>query len=287
MAMFTKREKPSSYRQCPHCRYIHDGVLETCPRCGQESRGDLLPNRFPNVIQVKWLKQIFLFLLGWGGLTVVSLIVSLFLVMYAKNTFTNQVDIDAFLDSDKTNLMLNLITYSTLFVGLLGLLWKDLIVVLKSFKPLRNIIVGIGYGGLVMFAVIVYNLIILATGFKMDDNQNESSIVAMMSAYPLMSFLAFVIFGPIVEELTYRLGLFSFIHRLNRPLAYVVTMLIFGLIHMSFKAETIVNELVNLPSYILAGSILTYAYEKEGFAVSTYAHITNNLISFLLTIFSV
>jgi len=64
-------------------------------------------------------------------------------------------------------------------------------------------------------------------------------------------------------------------------------MLIFGLIHMSFKPETIVNELVNLPSYILAGSILTYAYEKEGFAVSTYAHITNNLISFLLTIFSV
>lgn len=287
MAMFTKREKPSSYRQCPHCRYIHDGILETCPRCGQESRGDLLPNRFPNVIQVKWLKQIFLFLLGWGGLTIVSLIVSLFLVMYAKNTFTNQVDIDAFLDSDKTNLMLNLITYSTLFVGLLGLLWRDLIVVLKSFKPLRNIIVGIGYGGLVMFAVIVYNLIVLATGFKMDDNQNESSIVAMMSAYPLMSFLAFVIFGPIVEELTYRLGLFSFIHRLNRPLAYVVTMLIFGLIHMSFKPETIVNELVNLPSYILAGSILTYAYEKEGFAVSTYAHITNNLISFLLTIFSV
>jgi membrane protease YdiL (CAAX protease family) len=64
-------------------------------------------------------------------------------------------------------------------------------------------------------------------------------------------------------------------------------MLVFGLIHMSFNPDTIINELINLPSYILAGTILTIAYEKEGFAVSTYAHITNNLISFLLTIIEI
>lgn len=285
MAMFQKHEKPTSYRQCPHCRHVHDGVLDVCPRCGLESKGEVLTSRFPNVIQVNWLKQIFLFLIGWGGLTVVSLLVFKFFIMYANSIFFTPEEINAFLDSDRINLMLNLITYSTLFVGLIGLLWKDIITVLKSFKPLRNIAVGVGYGGLVMVVVIAYNLVVLATGYEMSDNQNERSIVEMMTSYPVMSFFAFVLFGPIVEEMTYRLGLFSLVHRLNRPLAYVVTMLIFGVIHMSFSPDTIINELVNLPSYILAGSILTYAYEKEGFAVSTYAHITNNLISFLLTVF--
>ena len=285
--MSKNKTKPNNYRQCPYCRHIHDGSLSICPRCNQTSEGELLPNRFPNVIQVHWVKQILMFLIGWGGLSLVSLLISLFFIIYANNTYPDPIANEAFLNSNRTNLMLNLFTYSTLFVGLIALLWKDLIRVLKSFKPLRNIVVGLSYGGLVIVAAVAYNLVILAFGYEMSDNQNESAIVAMMSGYPIMSFLAFVLFGPIVEEITYRLGLFSLIRRLNRPLAYVVTMLVFGLIHMSFNPDTILNELINLPSYILAGTILTIAYEKEGFAVSTYAHITNNLISFLLTIIEI
>jgi len=238
-----------------------------------------LPTRFPNVIQVHWIKQIFLFLIGWGGLTAVSLLVSVFFVLYAKNAIPDEIQREAFLDSNQVSIMLNLITYSTLFVGILGLLWKDIVVVLKSFKRLRTIALGLAYGVAVMASVIIYNLIIIFSGIEMSDNQNESAIVTMMTSYPIMSLIAFVILGPIVEEMTYRLGLFSLVHRFNRPLAYVVTMLVFGVIHMSFNQATIINELINLPSYIIAGTILTYAYEREGFAVSTYAHITNNLIS--------
>ncbi len=283
--MFQNKKKPRNYRQCPLCHHIHDGSLDTCPRCSQPSVGPQFSSRFPNVIQIHWIKQIFLFFIGWGGLTLVSLIVSLFFVYYANNNIADEIQREAYLASHQVSIMLNLITYSTLFVGLLGLLWKDLLIVLKSFKRLRSIAVGIAYGFAVMASVIIYNLIIIYSGIEMSDNQNESAIVAMMTSYPIMSLIAFVVLGPIVEEMTYRLGLFSLIHRLNRPLAYVVTMLVFGVIHMSFNPETIINELINLPSYILAGTILTIAYEREGFAVSTYAHITNNLISFLLTTF--
>lgn len=283
--MFNKKNKPLNYRQCPHCRHIHDGSLSVCPRCQQPSEGELLSTRFPNVIQVAWIKQIFMFLIGWGGLTAVSLLVYRFFILYANSTYNIPILRETFLHSNRTSLMLNLIAYSTLFVGLVALLWKDLIKVIKAFKPLRNLVTGLSYGGLLIVATIAYNLLVLATGYQMSDNQNESAIVAMMTGYPIMSFITFVVLGPIVEEITYRLGLFSFVHRLNRPLAYVVTMLIFGVIHMSFRPDTIINELINLPSYIIAGTILTIAYEKEGFAVSTYAHITNNLISFLLTTF--
>ncbi len=281
--MFKNKKKPNNYRKCPICHHIHDGSLNVCPRCSQASEGELLPTRFPNVIQVHWIKQIFLFLIGWGGLTAVSLLVSVFFVLYAKNAIPDEIQREAFLNSNQVSIMLNLITYSTLFVGILGLLWKDIVVVLKSFKRLRAIALGLAYGVAVMTSVIIYNLIIIFSGIEMSDNQNESAIVTMMTSYPIMSLIAFVILGPIVEEMTYRLGLFSLVHRFNRPLAYVVTMLVFGVIHMSFNQATIINELINLPSYIIAGTILTYAYEREGFAVSTYAHITNNLISFLLT----
>jgi hypothetical protein len=283
--MFKNKKNPRNYRKCPVCQHLHDGSLDECPRCGQQSDGPVLTTRFPNVIRVHWIKQIFLFLIGWGGLNVVSLIVSAFFVLYADNYIFGAIQRETFLSSHHVGIMLNLITYSTLFVGILGLLWKDLLTILKTFKRLRAIVVGLAYGGAVMASVIIYNLIVILAGVEMSDNQNETAIVTMMTSYPVMSFVAFVILGPLVEEMTYRLGLFSLLHRLNRPLAYVVTMLIFGLIHVSFNAETIVNELINLPSYIIAGTILTIAYEKEGFAVSTYAHITNNLISFLLTAF--
>ncbi len=283
--MFQNKNKPHNYRRCPICHHIHDGSFDTCPHCGQPSTGPQFTSRFTNVIALHWIKQIFLFLIGWGGLTLVSYAVSLFFVFYANNNIADEVQREAYLASHQTSIMLNLITYAILFVGLLGLLWKDLITVLKSFKHLRAIIVGIAYGFAVMASVIIYNLIIIFSGIKISDNQNESAIVAMMTSYPVISLVAFVILGPIVEEMTYRLGLFSLLHRFNRPLAYIVTMLIFGVIHMTFNSATIINELINLPSYILAGTILTIAYEREGFAVSTYAHITNNLISFLLTTF--
>ncbi|MFA5481029.1 MAG: CPBP family glutamic-type intramembrane protease [Bacilli bacterium] len=276
----TKRE----YRKCPHCGHIHDYALSVCPKCGNLSEGELVTTRFPNVIELAIVKQIMMFLIGWGGLTLVSFLLSHIFLFYANNTFDDPLLVSAFLKSDQISIMHNLITYLTLFVGLLGLLWKDIIKILHSFKSLRALISGLSYGALLIVAVIAYNLVIAATGYKISDNQNESSIVAMMTSYPLMSFIAFVLLGPIVEEITYRLGLFSLIHRLNRPLAYIVTMLVFGVIHMSFNGETIINELINLPSYIIAGTILTYTYEKEGFAASTYAHILNNLVSFLLTV---
>jgi len=287
MVNLTKIDKgaePRRFRKCPKCGHIHDGALDLCPKCGEASGGPLLETRFPNVIMVPFLKQIFLFLIGWGGLTLVSFLVSWIFIAYANSAFADQLAIDAFLSSNKVSIMINLICYTTLIVGLVALLWNDVFRLLSQFKALKPLISGVSYGALLIVATIAYSLIVKASGYEMGDNENETSIVALMTSYPVASFLTFVLLGPVVEEITYRVGLFSFIRRLNRPVAYVATMLIFGVIHMSFDASTIINELVNLPSYIIAGTILTIAYEKEGFACSTYAHITNNLVSFLLTI---
>jgi membrane protease YdiL (CAAX protease family) len=99
--------------------------------------------------------------------------------------------------------------------------------------------------------------------------------------FPLISFINFVLLGPIVEELTYRLGLFSFLKQRNRWVAYIVTVGLFAIIHFNFNQDNIINELLNLPFYATAGLYFCWLYEKQGFAVATIAHITNNLISFV------
>ena len=53
-------------------------------------------------------------------------------------------------------------------------------------------------------------------------------------------------------------------------------------LNFDMSRAQIINELINLPAYVIAGLILNYAYDREGIAASTYAHIFNNLIGFLL-----
>ena len=75
---------------------------------------------------------------------------------------------------------------------------------------------------------------------------------------------------------------------MNVWVAYIVTPLIFALIHFDFfagSAEGYINELLNLPSYIIAGVTLTIIYDKFGLSTSIVAHCGNNLISIFMSIF--
>ena len=113
-------------------------------------------------------------------------------------------------------------------------------------------------------------------------NANEASIDSTTSLYPFLSIVIFGIVGPICEEFTYRVGLFTFIKKYNRVAAYLITALVFGLLHFTFNIDTIVTELINLPSYIVSGLLLCYFYDYKGFGASTIAHITNNLFALLM-----
>ena len=82
-----------------------------------------------------------------------------------------------------------------------------------------------------------------------------------------------------------RVGLFTLAKRFNHVLAYIVTALVFGLIHFNWAAfgagdsALLINELLNLPDYVLAGLIMCALYDKCGFAASATAHIVNNCVS--------
>ncbi|MBQ0009374.1 MAG: CPBP family intramembrane metalloprotease, partial [Firmicutes bacterium] len=133
----------------------------------------------------------------------------------------------------------------------------------------------------ILFLGNIYSMILNVAGVKIVNNDNQQAINVTSQNFTLTSMVIFGILGPICEEITYRVGLFSFLKRISKWLAYPVVVLVFALIHFNFSASSLTNELLNLPYYLLAGFALTFTYDKFGFAGSTIAHVLNNVISLL------
>jgi membrane protease YdiL (CAAX protease family) len=101
----------------------------------------------------------------------------------------------------------------------------------------------------------------------------------------LLCFMA-----PIAEEITYRVGLFGFLKRWNVYAAYIIAPTRIRLDPLSVgrdwdRRHLCRMSLIQIPSYIFAGVGFALLYDFCGFGASTLAHITNNLISVLVSIY--
>ncbi len=165
---------------------------------------------------------------------------------------------------------------------------NNILELLKGFKVSKNIRDGITISIIAIALTTIYSLIVQSI-YPITDNNNEVAVGNIIIYNPILSFFTVVIIGPIVEEITYRFGLFGAINKNNKTnkiVAYIVTILIFALIHFDFTARgnQLVIELLNLPSYLIAAGLLSYAYDRGGISCSISAHIFNNLISFIATL---
>ena len=223
-------------------------------------------------------KQITCFLIGFIGLQLISLLISA--IIKAVNPY--------YLFTITYQGMINFAIYSFLFGTLLLVLNKDIIPLLSEFKHARTWLNGIGNGFILIVITTVVSMIfsLIATAIlgSTKVNNNEAGINSIQSVYPFASIIIFGIVGPICEELTYRLGFFSLLKRANRVVAYVGVAILFGFIHFDYTATgtALANEFFNLPSYIVAGVLLSYFYDKNGLSNSILAHITNNLFAIIV-----
>lgn len=226
--------------------------------------------------------NLWLFLIGFLGLNIFSVIVSILLKSTIKfNPFYLN---PGFLYTVEATGVINGVTYAALFMMILLPIASHIPSILQQFKNPRIWVQGLGYAAVIVLLSGIYQALLNVIGVSVVDNANQSAISEMVRTTPVSSFLWIVMLGPIVEELTYRLGLFDWLKKGHRILAYVGTMFFFGLIHFDFSNPNIVNELLNLPAYVIGGAVLCYSYDKSGLATSTAAHIFNNLLSFVLII---
>jgi hypothetical protein len=236
-------------------------------------------------IQIDKNKQLMLFFLGWIGLLGFAILISTLFGLIVPFFLTIE-EADLFLSSELFFTYVNSLTYFTLLIIGIILTWPFL---RTTFIP--AIFSGKWWLGLPFtFAILLtsFGLISLydALGIQLEDNQNQAAIVMLVKDSPMISLITFGLLGPIVEEWTYRLGLFQYLKGRNKWIAYIVTLTIFGLIHFDFTATNLINELLNLPIYLVAGAWFCYLYDRFGLQVAMATHIINNLLSVMSILIS-
>lgn len=232
-------------------------------------------------------RHIALILTGWLGFQIIAIILELFIASILGGT--------DFLNNSSINMLLNCGTYGILIVCLLAIYgYTNIGNLIKKFRFLRTYIAA----AVCVISIIafnnIYSIVLNLIKTPVVDNINETNVVDLTTAYPAASIIFFGIIGPICEELTYRVGLFSLCNKKSRVLAYVISTIVFAFIHFNFdaflsenfNASLVINELLNLPFYLYAGFAFSYLYDHYGFESSVSAHITNNLISLLVSIFA-
>ncbi len=260
---------------CENCSYAYDELDKCCPKCGKDNPFVQHKRFGDNALIVPFWMQIVLFFVGWLGFQILAII----LTLITKNISMEEAQREAFL------------TFTA--YGLLGLiLAATQISQFKKYgKQAKNWLAPIlglaGFGAIMLFNMS-YNIFLQLTRLVVSDNANETAINSITVTYPLLSVLIIGIIGPMCEEFTYRVGLFGFFRRINKYLAYAITIVVFALIHFDFGSfavggQTLVNELLNLPFYMAAAFVFTFLFEKVGFFGSLAAHVTNNLFSVLFS----
>ena len=261
-------------KKCENCQSEYDVVEATCPACGTQNEEVQKLRINQNIIWLPWWRQLLIFLIGILGLQIAATVLSIIFLQTLGDTL-------------EASLTVNALAYVLALGGIAIGLYPYYKRCLGSFKKWLPYVIGLA-GAIAIYLLNAFYGSIISQFIETTNNENESTAESMLTAYPAISMIMIVILGPVCEELTYRVGLFSLLKRVNTALAYVVVAVIFGFIHFNFGAifgGNIVNELANLPFYMGAGLVMCYLYDKFGLAASLTAHITNNLISSLLALF--
>ena len=267
--MFFKRTN------CPNCNSRFDEMLDYCPFCGirNEEHSDF-KRRHPMTF-LPWYLELVLALTGLIGFSLLNIIFSLLL----RSTYQD--------DAGYGLMLINTLSYLAFFLIIFVIIFtrsgyrRD---ILSKFKiPTAYMWAGIGFAALLAFSY-TYGIIIQVFFPDIGEGGNQSAVVDMVTRYPLISILIVGIIGPICEEVAYRVGLFTLLRRVHPSVAYIGTALIFGFIHFDFTSTDLVTEIVYLQEYMFAGLCFSFVYEKKGFAASTLAHISNNMLSIVMIV---
>ena len=260
-------------KNCTECGSEYDVVEATCPTCKCRDANFENLGIPKNILWLPTWKQLVIFAIGLIGLNSISFIAELFFGSWGEQHYVTYVT------------LVNTARYLLCAGGIACVLIHDFHKFPPFLKKWYPWVIGIGFAAALLFSSALYNVIVNAF-HPTTANENQQIVNQVINSFPITSILLLGILGPVVEEFTYRVGLYSFFRRINKYAAYALTIVIFGLIHFNFfaKGDDMINELLNLPSYMISGFLLTLAYEKWGIACSVTAHIGNNLYGVVMTI---
>lgn len=271
---------------CPKCGQRYDPALGECPSCHEKNA---IPDRgkgWNEVTVTSVGEQIALFLCGSLGLSIVALIIELLLQSIAKSAYEAEGlsgsalhnALTAYTGTAAYLAYVNLSVYMVLFIILLFVLGKSLYSLTAKFRQGRT------YWGFLIGIGMMMVTSLLSVALSTESGGNQSAVNSVESYAPFASLIIIGLVGPFCEEVTYRVGLYTFLKRIHWSLALVITSLVFTFIHFDFTQIGSLNEWKNALIYLSMAIILNVTYEKLGFGASFLAHATNNFVGVLLTI---
>ena len=275
---------------CTQCGKPFDPCRGKCPNCGKESVDFAEVKGFQPLTPMGWGKELALFLTGWLGFQLIAFAIQLIALATSKGAFVSagltgaslKAALVSFEGSATFYEVVDFSAYVLLFCVMLVILDKDLYRLTAKFKEGRAYY-GLLCGAGVMFFSMIYGLLIQLTGLK-GQSDNQTIIDTMVADSPLLCLVIFGLIGPFTEELAYRVGLFTFLKRVNVYLAYALTALIFASIHLDWGNLGSALEWAYFPDYAISGFLFCLIYDKFGFGASYLAHAENNFLGILFSI---
>lgn len=261
---------------CKKCNFKFDPRFETCPKC-DEKNDEFVRNRCRNpLFFIDFIKCFFIVLIWVIATYVIPLLV--FIVFLAVNP-------DIFLINE-FSFSLQLSIYLFAIAGFVAILWNYKRYFFKDFINLRNVIIGV-ISGLIIVGLSQFIGYLVHEVGKIPVNSNQTFVESSVRLVPALAFFTVVIFGPIYEEVIFRVGFMGigmkFNQKYGKIFAYALSIIIFVLIHLDFTCtgDELIAELAAIPTYLIGASVLCLAYDQGGFTSSVIAHIINNMFGFI------
>ena len=187
------------------------------------------------------------------------------------------------LDSDISTSLQNAIYYYTLFAVTLVIFHGFIGRTTRNFfdnlgGACKSVVVGLV--GLYGLNELVYRLTRVLVGNR--TNLNDSTISAQIHDAPRVTLLIVIFLAPFVEEVLFRGLVFGNLKHKSRTVAYVVSCLLFALLHVWQFAvvKQDVTSFVLMLQYLVPGMVLAWAYDHTGTLWSSiFLHAVVNALS--------
>ncbi len=268
---------------CPQCGKKFDSVKGSCPHCGSKNESrDKRSFSFDRIYTVGHIREL---LLALGQLVFIKVLVYIFesvLVSILLAKLGDRESASAWIQANygALNFWLSFGADLLILVYAIIILRRDFLPLWKSFKN-PKVLLGIPLGIAMLIITTIYSSF-ASQIMPGESNGNSLGLLTILDYSPAGYFLFAVILAPIVEEIMYRVGLFTFLKRIHPVVAYIGVGLVFGMIHMQSFTDPV--EWLHFPGYAFGGIALAAIYDWLGFGGSVIAHMTNNGISVMLTI---
>lgn len=135
------------------------------------------------------------------------------------------------------------------------------------------------------FANILSSLLILLLNPN-SSSANQDAIIELASSAPVIMVITTVFVAPFLEEMVFRVGIFQMFYDKNPMLAYLLSSLAFGFVHiMSGLFGGDLTQILYIVPYSLLGFVLCHMYEKrDSIFVPMLVHAINNAIAMIAII---